>query len=273
MKKLILGFAVLFSFSLTAQNLNTPAPSPTQTITQDFALSSIEVKYSRPSVKGREIFGGLVPFGAMWRTGANAPTTVAFGQDVTVGGEMIKAGKYTLLTIPGKTEWEIIFAEAGTSAPNYKPANDVARFKVASGAMPVNMENFTIMFADQTPSSINLELIWADTYIDIPVVADIDTQIMSQIDNVMNKDNKPYYAAASYYFENGKDDNKALVWAQKAVKAQPKAYWVRHLLAKVNAKLGNKDAATEAAKASMELAQKAGNMDYVRLNEGLIKSL
>ncbi|MFT5884314.1 MAG: hypothetical protein ACI9IP_000769 [Arcticibacterium sp.] len=273
MKKLFLGFAVLFSFSVTAQNLNTPAPSPTQTITQDFALSSIEVKYSRPSVKGREIFGGLVPYGDMWRTGANAPTTVAFGQDVKVGGEMIKAGTYTLLTIPGKTEWEIIFAEAGTSAPNYKVANDVARFKVPAISMPLDIENFTIMLGDQTPSSVNIGLMWADTYVGFPVVADIDSQIMSQIDNVMNKDNKPYYAAAAYYFEAGKDIDKALVWAKKAVEAQPKAYWVRHLLAKVNAQVGNKADATEAAKASMELAKTAGNMDYVRLNEALLKSL
>ena len=273
MKKLILGFAVLFSFSLTAQNLNTPAPSPTQTITQDFALSSIEVKYSRPSVKGREIFGGLVPFGAMWRTGANAPTTVAFGQDVTVGGEMIKAGTYTLLTIPGKTEWEIIFAEAGTSTPNYKVANDVARFKVPAISMPLDIENFTIMLGDQTPSSVNIGLMWADTYVGFPVVADIDSQIMSQIDNVMNKDTKPYFAAASYYFDNSKDLNKAIEWANKAAEAQPDAYWIRHLVAKANAKAGNKVAATAAAKTSIELAKAANNMDYVRLNENLLKGL
>ncbi|MFT4734080.1 MAG: hypothetical protein ACI9DJ_000697 [Algoriphagus sp.] len=273
MKKLILGFAVLFSLSVTAQNLTTPAPSPTQTITQDFALTSIEVQYSRPSVKGRDIFGGLVPYGAMWRTGANAPTTVAFGQDVTVGGKMIKAGKYTLLTIPNKTEWEIIFAEKGTSQPSYKIANDVARFKVPATRMPLDIENFTILFGDQTPSSVNLELVWADTYVSIPVVADIDKQIMSQIDNVMNKDNKPYYAAAAYYFEAGKDIDQALVWAKKAVEAQPEAYWVRHLLAKVNAQLGNKADATEAAEASIELAKTAGNMDYVRLNEALLKSM
>lgn len=273
MKKLILAFFAFSTLAVSAQNLRTPAPSPTQTITQDFALSSIQINYSRPTMKGREIFGALVPYGAMWRTGANGPTNVTFGEDVTVGGKAVKAGKYNLVTIPNRTEWTVVLVKEDQNAFNYKEGNDVARFTVEAKKLPFEVENFTILLSDQTANTLNIELIWADTYVDIPVVANIEEQIMGQIDNVMNKDNRPYFAAASYYFDNNKDLNKTLEWATKAADAQPDAYWVRHLLAKVQAKAGKKVEAKATALASKALAEKAGNMDYVRLNENLIKGL
>jgi hypothetical protein len=273
MKKLLLGFAVLFSMSVTAQNLKTPAPSPSQTITQDFALSSIEINYSRPSAKGRTIFGGLVPFGEKWRTGANGPTTISFGQDVTVGGKAVKAGKYTVITIPGKSSWDVMLCKNNMSVFDFKEENVIVTFSASSMTLPFDIETFTIMTGDLTANSANISMMWGNQIAMIPVSADIDSDIMGQIENVMNKDNKPYFAAASYYYDNGKDLNKAIEWANKAAEAQPDAYWVRHLVAKANAKAGNKAAAKAAAQKSLELAKAAKNMDYVRLNENLLKGL
>lgn len=273
MKKLILGFAVLFSMSVSAQNLRTPAPSPSQTITQEFALSSIEVNYSRPSMKGRSIFGSLVPYGEKWRTGANGPTSFTFGQDVTIGGKALKAGKYSVITTPGASSWEIILCKAGTALADVNPENTVTSFTVSSLELPFDIETFSIMISNLTNNTADIDIIWANQLARIPVSVDIESDIMSQIDNVMNKDNKPYYAAANYYFENGKDINKTLEWAKKAAAAQPEAYWVQFLLARVNAKVGNKADAIAASNVSKSLAQKAGNMDYVRLNENFVKGL
>ncbi|SOE20928.1 Protein of unknown function [Spirosomataceae bacterium TFI 002] len=273
MKKLLTLVAALLTFSVTAQNLNTPAPSPTQTIKQDFALSNIEIKYSRPAMKGRAIFGDLVPFDKVWRTGANSPTAVTFGEDVTVGGVAVKAGTYNMVTMPGRSSWTVKLLKTDMNAFNYKEGSDVASFSVDVQQLPMSIENFTILFDSQTDNTVDIGMMWDNVYVAIPVKADVDAKVMGQIENVMNKDNKPYFAAASYYFENGKDNAKALEWAKKAVDAQPEAYWVRHLLAKVQAKSGMKKDAIATAKASMELAQKAGNMDYVRLNEKLLKTL
>ncbi|CAN1519176.1 Protein of unknown function DUF2911 [Spirosomataceae bacterium] len=273
MRKLIVLALSVMSLGAFAQGVKTPAPSPGQTIKQDFALSSVEVTYSRPATKGRKIFGDLVPFGKMWRTGANAQTLITFGEDVTVGGKAVKAGKYSLLSIPGKSQWEIILAKPETSVFNYKAENEVTRFSVKSTSLPMNVENFMILFGAQTANSVNMSIIWENTEVEFPIVADIDTKIMAEIDKAMNVDSKPYFAAASYYFDNGKDLTKALAWANRAVDAQPDAYWVAHLKAKIQAKAGDKAGAIATAKKSLELATKGNNPDYIALNEKLIKSL
>lgn len=275
MKKILLSVLAIAAFTIIskAQTLNTPAPSPTQTIIQDFGLSTIEVKYSRPAMKGRTVFGDLVPYDAKWRTGANTQTLVTFGSDVTVGGQAVKAGKYSLITAPGKKEWTVMLLTPETSVFNFKEENVITTFKVPSQSLPFPVENFTIMFSDQTDNSVNIELIWEKTFVDIPVTTDVDAAVMKQIDKVMNGDSKPYFQAASYYYENGKDVQQALAWATKAAEMQPSAYWVKHLLAKVQAKAGMKKEAMATAKDSMALAEKAGNMDYVRLNEKLLKGM
>jgi hypothetical protein len=273
MRKLIVLALSVMSLGAFAQGIKTPAPSPGQTIKQDFALSSIEVNYSRPAAKGRKIFGDLVPFGKMWRTGANGQTLITFGEDVTVGGKAVKAGKYSLLSVPGKTEWEIILAKPETSVFNYKAENEVTRFTAKASSLPMNVESFMILFGAQTSNSVNMSIIWENTEVEFPIVADIDTKIMAEIDKAMNVDSKPYFAAASYYFDNGKDLTKALAWANRAVDAQPDAYWIAHLKAKIQAKAGDKAGAIATAKKSLELATKGNNPDYVALNEKLIKSL
>lgn len=277
MKKFILAIAVFLTaqFGVNAQSLKTPAPSPTQTIKQDFALSSIEITYSRPSANGRTIFGDLVPYGKMWRTGANMATKITFGEDVKVGGMPVKAGSYAIYTIPNKDEWEIIINKgANNSGLNgYKAEDDVARFKAKPTKLPFQVETFTIMLSNQKSNSLEVDLIWSDVEVPFKVEADIDSKIMASIDNVMNKDTKPYFQAASYYFENGKDMNKALEWVNKAVDAQPTAFWVVHLKAKIQAKMGDSAGAKATAMKSIELAKASKNDDYVALNEKLIASL
>jgi tetratricopeptide (TPR) repeat protein len=273
MKNLLVLAITFIAFGTFAQTIKTPAPSPGQTIKQDFALSSIEVNYSRPAAKGRKIFGDLVPYGKLWRTGANAQTIITFGEDVTVGGKALKAGKYSLITIPNKSEWEIIFCKPETSASNYSAENEVMRFKAKVNEMPMAIENFMIVFGAQSSNSVMMSIIWEKTEVEFEVKADIDTKIMAEIDKAMNVDSKPYFQAAGYYFDNGKDLTKALAWADKAVEAQPTAYWVATLKARIQAKAGDKKGATATAMKALQLAKDGKNDDYVKINEELIKSL
>lgn len=255
--------------------LKVPAPSPTQTIKQDFGLSTIELSYSRPGKKGRTIFGDIEPYGTVWRTGANQATTLTFGDEVTIGGTKIPAGKYGLLSIPGKDAWTMIITKQldVTSAAAYKKESDIVRVAAKPMAMKENVETLTMQFANIKPSSCDLQVMWENTAVSLPITTDVDSKVMSRITEVMSTDKPPYFAAASYYFDNGKDLGKAKEWAQKAAEADPKAYYIVHLLAKIQAKGGDKASAIATAKRSIELAKDAKNDGYVRLNEKLIADL
>ena len=275
MKKLfIAAFAVCTLFNADAQ-LKTPAPSPTQTIKQDFGLSAVELSYSRPGMKGRKVFGDLVPFGKVWRTGANQATTLTFGEEVMIGGKKIPAGKYGLLTIPDKNSWTLIISKQTdvTSPVAYKEDMDVVRVTAETMKTKENVESFTMQFADVKPNSCALHIMWEGTAVALPITVDVETKVMGQIDQLMNKDNKPYFNAAMYYMETGKDLNQALAWFDKAVELQPAAFWIHHQRANALAKLGKKEDAKTAAKKSMELATTAKNDDYVKLNEKLLADL
>jgi hypothetical protein len=268
-------FTVLISPSLWAQSLKTPAASPVTTIKQDFALSSIELNYSRPSIKGRVIFGDLVPYGKVWRTGANSATTVTFGEDVTIGTTPVKAGKYGLLTIPGQSEWTVILTKQldVTSPAAYKPDQDVARLNVNVTTLPMSIENFTIMVGNMTTRSCEIWIMWDNSFVAVPVASDVDGQVMKQIDKIMGSDNRPYFQAALFYMENNKDLNKSLEWFNKAAENDPNAFWVLHQKAKCLAKLGRKTEAIATAQKSIASAKEQKNDDYVKLNEDLIKTL
>jgi len=276
MRKLFLTALAASLFILAdAQSLTTPQPSPTQTIKQNFGLSNIELSYSRPGIKGRKIFGDLVPFGKVWRTGANNATTLTFADDVTIGNTKIKAGKYGLLTIPDQKSWTIIITKQTdvTSPAAYKQDQDVVRVDVTPMKMGESMETFTMQFANVKPSSCELQMMWDKTAVTLPIMTDVETKVMGQIDQLMNKDNRPYYNAALYYLENGKDLNQALAWFDKAVEQQPDAFWVHHQRANCLAKLGKKEEAKLAAEKSKALAAEQKNDDYVRLNEKLLVEL
>lgn len=277
MKSLLLLFTIagyLFQ-PVMAQSVKTPSPSTPQYVKQDFGLSSIELSYSRPGVKGRKIFGDLVPFGKVWRTGANQATTLTFGDAVTIGGTTIPAGKYGLLSIPGADEWTLIITHQldVTNPTAYKPDQDIVRVKVSPHQLPFSVETFTILFSDVASSSCNLQLLWDNTLVMLPITTDVDSKVMAQIDNAMNKDTHPYFTAGLYYLENGKDLNKALEWFDKALQQDPTAFFVAYQKARCQAKMGRKQDAIATAKKGIDLAKQANNPDYVALNEKLIASL
>ena len=219
--------------------------------------------------------GDLVPFGKVWRTGANNATTLTFSEDVTIGGTEVKAGKYGLLTIPDAGKWTIIISKDATvSQPNnYKQENDVVRVQADVVKTPFTVENFTINFADFTGSSCNVEMMWENTYVKFAITAGTDAKVMKQIDNAMNKDNKPYFNAASYYYDNGKDLNQALSWVNKALETNKEAFWMYMLKARIHLKLGDKTASRAAATTTIDLATKAKNDDYIKMATELIAGL
>lgn len=277
MKKLLLLSAMaIFTIAANAQ-IKTPAPSPTQTIKQDFALSNIELSYSRPGIKDRKIYVDLAPDGKLWRTGANAATTLTFGDEVIIGGKKIPAGKYGLLSIPSKNSWTLIITKqtdvTSGSDGKYKESEDVVRVIAKPSKLSPRVETFTIQFANIKNASCDLQIMWDDVLVTLPITADIDAKIMASIDNSLQSEKPSYMPAAVYYLENGKDLNKANDWIAKAVQAQPEAYWVRYQQARILAKMGKKAEARTAAQKSMELATNAKNADYVELNKKLISGL
>ena len=276
MKKssLILLSAMVFSLNAIAQPvLKTPAPSPSQTVTQAFGLGEVKVEYSRPSVKGRVIYGDLVPFAKIWRTGANNATKITFADTVKVGGTVVPNGTYAIYTMPGQSEWEVMLYKdltLGGDVDNYKTDKEAMRIKVKTSTLSDKVETFTIAFNDVTTTSCNLDLMWDKTKVSIPLSADIDTKIMSNIEAIMIKDKRPYFASANYYYENGKDLNKALEWVNKAVAENPNAYWMSHLKAKILLKQNDYKGAIAAATISLEKATADNDGSYIKQNEKLI---
>lgn len=276
MKKLLLVALCMGMLVMTeAQQLRTPQPSTTQTLKQEFGLGSIELSYSRPNMKGRKIFGDLVPFDKVWRTGANNATTLTFTDEVTIGGTKVPAGKYGLLTIPSANEWTVIISKQidVTSPSAYKQEMDVVRVKVQPMTLPFSFETFGISFENIKDNSCDLMMAWDKTLVSLPITTDVDGKVMKQIETIMKGDSRPYFAAAAYYANNGKDLNQAIVWYDKAIEQNPKAFWVYYQKASALAKLGKKTEAMTTSAKSMELAKEAKNDDYVSLNEKLQKDL
>ncbi len=275
--KLFIAFIVLSTLGISnaanAQQLKVPAPSSAQTIKQAFALSEIVIDYSRPSVKDRVIFGDVVPFGKVWRTGANASTKITFGEDVKVAGMDVKAGTYALYTIPNADVWDIMLYKdltLGGDVADYKAENDVIRFKAKPTSTNTKIETFTITVADVTATSANIVLGWDKTTVAFSVSAEIDARIMKTIESTIIKDSRPYYSAATYYYDNNKDLKVALEWVDKAIANNPKAYWVVLLKAKIQLKLNDKKNATLTANQVIALATEDKNADYVKMAEKLI---
>ena len=275
LRKLILAGIVCMSLNtVNAQQLKTPAASPTTTVKQDFGLSSVELIYSRPGVKGRTIFGGLVPWGNIWRTGANAATRIKFNDDVTIGGKALKAGEYALYTVPNKDKWEIVINKGSENwGTDYKQEDYILRVTATPTKLNDKVESFTMQFENVKPSSMDLALLWENTAVRVPITTDIDKKVMAQIENAMFKDNRPYYAAAVYYMDTNRDVNQAAEWLDKATQQNPNAYWIWHQKANALAKLGKKAEAKAAAEKSMQLATEQKNNDYVELNKKLLATL
>jgi len=276
-KSLLLVIALLASTATFAQ-LKTPQPSPTATVSQAVGLGEVTIEYSRPGAKDRKVFGELVPFDVMWRTGANASSKIEFSEDVTFGGKEVPAGKYAFYTIPGATEWTIVLSknlelwgEAG-----YKETDDQTRFTVKPMKITDMVESFTMDFSNFTSTGAHLNLSWENTKVAITIETKAMEMIENQITEIMaGPDAGTYYSAARFYLENDKDINKASTWINKACEMRPEAFWYVHQKAKIQAKLGDKKAAIATATKSLEMAKanKEGDYGYILSNEKLLKEL
>lgn len=276
MKKIILFFAsVLLTVGVHSQ-IETPQSSPFQKIEQKVGLTDVTLEYSRPSVKGRAIFGSLVPHNRLWRTGANVNTKITFSNDVEIGNKMIKAGTYAIFTKPGASDWDVYFySDTNNWGAPEKLENSkiVAQVNVPVQPLTMQVETFTLLFNDLKTDSATLGIMWDKTYVGVPIKFITDQLMATNIDRVMNGPTAAdYYAAATYYFEAGKDIKQSRIWMDKAMEMtpDPKFYQVRQK-ALIYAKAGDKKGAIEAAKQSLEMAKKAGNDDYVAMNTKSLK--
>ncbi len=276
MKKLfLLACVALISVGAYAQ-VETPAASPFQKIEQKVGLTDVSLEYSRPAMRGRTIFGGLVPYGKIWRTGANANTKITFSDDVTIGGKTLEAGSYAIYTKPNAQIWEVYFysdANNWGTPQKWDDAKVAAVVKAKVQPLPMEIQSFTMTFDDVTNDSVNLGMLWEKAYVGIPIEFDTDKFVSASIDKAMNGPSAgDYYAAAVYYMEAGKDINKSKKWIDKAIELREKpAFWYHRQQSLIYAKAGDKKGAIKAAQKSLELAKTAGNDDYIALNKKSLK--
>lgn len=279
MKKLVLAaFVALVSFSVEAQ-IQTPAPSPASKLEQKVGLTDVTVVYSRPSMRGRKIFGDLVPFDAIWRTGANQNTMITFSDDVVVEGKQLKAGTYAIYTRPNDGVWEVIFYTDTNNWGNpqeWDASKVAAMVKVETMPMAETVETFTITIDDLNNNGATLGILWENTYVGTKFVVPTVDKTLKSITETMSKTEgltaNDYYAAGSYYFSEGMNMEQAKEWVDKAVEMDGgKAYWMMRTQSLIYAKLGDMKGAVEAAKKSLVAAQAAGNQDYVKMNKDSLK--
>ena len=265
----VLVVAALFTSELSGQ-IKTPAASPAAKFMQTVGLTDITIQYARPGVKGRTIFAenGLVPFGKIWRTGANAATKITFSEDVTIEGQELKKGSYAILTKPGATSWDVMFYthEGGNFGSYVEKTPDVS-VSVTPQALPFSVENFFITVANLESDGAVLELIWDKTLVPVKIGLHTDKAVMSNIERVMaGPSANDYYAAGVYMYQSGKDVNRALEYVQKATSQGEPKFWQKRWEAEILYAAGKKSDAIKTAQHSMELAKAAGNNDYVKIN-------
>lgn len=271
MKKSALFVAGLVSISMVFGQIQTPASSPTATISQKVGLTDVKIEYSRPNAKGRKVMGELVPFnGEVWRTGANASTKISFSDDVTVGSTKLTKGTYALYTIPGAQQWTIILNKNTSlwGSDGYKVEEDAVRINVKSEAINPRVETFTINLANTKDESGDIEIIWENTRVAFTFTMDTDKKVMASIKSTMEgPSGDAYFASAVYYLEHGKDIKQAYEWINKSIAMNGERFWVLRQKSLIEAKMGNTSAAIQTAEKSKKLATEAKNMDYVRMNE------
>jgi len=280
----VLVSGVMLASGLSAQTpkVDFPAASPACTLKQRVGLTDIEIVYSRPGVKGRTIFGGIVPYGQVWRTGANQATKITFSTPVKLNGADIPAGTYALFTIPGENEWTIIINKGAAQwgAFQYDEKADVARFKVTPIQLAEQIETFTIEFNRIRDESAVMNLVWDHTVVPIKLEIELTGKIVPQIEAAMASPDKKsdgfYFQAATFYYNHDQDLNKALDWVNAGLADNPRiAYEMLHLKAQILAKQGHKEDAIAAAKQSSELAIKAegASSSFVKMNQDIISNL
>jgi hypothetical protein len=278
MKKILLLFmACATVYSVNAQ-VTTPQPSSFSKVEQKVGLTDITLEYSRPGVREREVFGNLVPFGKLWRTGANKNTIITFSTDATVFGSTLKAGSYAIFTKPGKAMWEVYFysdTENWGTPAKWDDSKVMAMGEVTVHPIPFSVETFTLNINSIKNSSATIDLIWEKTYVGIPFEVPTDDAVLASINDVLGGTPKAqdYFSSAVYYLQEGKDIKQAQEWIDKAIdmtKDDPK-FWMLRQQSLIHAKAGDTAGAISAAKQSLEGAKKAGNADYVKMNTESLK--
>jgi hypothetical protein len=282
MKKFILMAALAAAaFGVEAQ-VQTPSASPAGSVSTVVGLTDVKIEYSRPRMRGRKIFGTdasvLVPYGTIWRTGANDGTRISFSGDVTVEGHAVPKGEYLILTWPGATSWTISLykdVSLGGNVGEYDASKDAAKFSVKPEKLTEKVETLTFNVGDiaDDSKSAKVQIAWENTSVKFTISADYDAVVMESIASATKVDAGTYFQAAVYYLENGKDLKQALEWVNKAAEGMNSPFWVTHQKAKIQKALGDKAGALATATASLESAKKAENRDYQKMNETLIASL
>ncbi len=269
-KKLFVLFLFAGIMSVNAQ-IKTPAPSPFSKVTQVVGLTDVSVEYSRPTMRGRTIFGDLVPYNKMWRTGANQRTKITFSDDVTIDGDTLKKGTYAIFTKPNAESWDVYFYtdyKGGGTPGNWDDSKVALKTNAKIYPMPMDIQSFTMSIDDLTDTSAVLGMMWEKAYVGVKFDVPTDAIASESIAGTMSGPSaNDYFNAAGYYRKNGKDLKQALVWVTKATELNKKAYWMLREKSLIHAALKDKKGAVEAAKGSMALAEKAGNANYVKMNK------
>jgi hypothetical protein len=279
MKKNTFLLAVfLFCFLIEETNINaqlqTPAASPFAKISQVVGISEVTIEYSRPGIKNRAIFGGLVPYKKIWRTGANASTIITLNDDAVIEGNKVPAGKYSIYTIPDKKEWTIILNKNLKGGLYYPEGDDLCRFKVKPKQVKDKIETFIITFTEVKTNNTYIEFQWENTLVRFNVMFDVDAKVMAQIEKEKSNtglDANWYYQAGNYYYENGKAPATALEWMNKSLELNPGVYWVLRVKSQIQAKLLDFAGAIETAKLGIQKSAEAKNTQFVKYNEDSIK--
>lgn len=271
LKKLFMLFVIVGISSAINAQIKTPQASPAAKMEQVVGLTDVKVEYSRPAMKGRTIFGNLVPFGEVWRTGANANTKITFSDDVTIGGKELKKGTYAIYTIPNQSSWEVIFYSDATNWGNpakWDETKVALKTTVEVTPMPKKIETFTLSFDDLSNNSGVLGISWENTYVGVKFEVPTDKTTLKSIETAMAGPTKnDYFQAATYYHTEGKDLKQALEWMKKATVGDDPAFWYLRRMSLIQADLGDKAGAIATAKKSLAAAEKAGNADYVKMNK------
>lgn len=276
MKKLVtLAFSLMVLFSVDAQ-IETPQPSPFAKMEQKVGLTDVTLEYSRPGMRGRTIFGDLVPYGKLWRTGANKNTIITFSDNVMVDGQELKAGSYAIFATPNKESWDVVFysdTENWGTPAKWDDAKVAAKTTIKTMKMPMNVETFTITLDNLTNSSAELGFIWENTMANLKFEVPTDKTVSASIDKVMaGPSANDFYAAAVYNLTEGKDLNKAKEWMDKAMSMVDKpAFWQLRQQSLLYAKMGDTKNAIKVAKQSLEASKEAKNADYIKMNMDSLK--
>ena len=277
MKKIIL-LSAMFCYGFVSAQIKTPQPSPTATITQKVGVSNISVEYSRPGAKAREIFGQLVEYKKMWRTGANKATKITFEEDVIFGGQKVRKGSYSLFTIPDEKVWEILLNKEtelwGTD--DYDESKEIYNQTIEIKESVDFVESLTIDFGSFEDFSAIMSIKWANTIVEIEIKSMAAKKIEKQYYELLTKglSANDYYNGAKFFANNTTKQDIALDWINIAIKKKPEAFWMVYHKARILKNLGEKKDAINTANTVIDLAsQQKDDYGYIKRSENLINSI